>query len=94
MKKVKSILLSGIIVMFAIITNTVKAQDAATAELKIKTSATLEQKVNATTSSKPMLKLQEMHNTVVNARTRDEYREILQIYNCGWGGDKIGRAHV
>lgn len=40
MKKVKSILLSGIIVMFAIITNTVKAQDATTAELKIKTSAT------------------------------------------------------
>ncbi len=39
MKKVKSILLSGIIVMFAIITNSVKAQDATTAELKIKTSA-------------------------------------------------------
>ena len=37
MKKVKSILLSGIIVMFAIITNSVKAQDATTAELKIKT---------------------------------------------------------
>lgn len=39
MKKVKSIVLSGIIVMFAIITNSVKAQDATTAELKIKTSA-------------------------------------------------------
>lgn len=39
MKKVKSILLSGIIVMFAIITHSVKAQDATTAELKIKTSA-------------------------------------------------------
>ena len=39
MKKVKSILLSGIVVMFAIVTNTVKAQDVTTAELKIKTSA-------------------------------------------------------
>lgn len=39
MKKVKSILLSGIIIMFAIIANTAKAQDATTAELKVKTSA-------------------------------------------------------
>ncbi len=39
MKKAKSILLSGIIVMFAIITNSAKAQDATTAELKVKTSA-------------------------------------------------------
>ena len=39
MKKAKSILLSSIIVMFVMSTKTIKAQDATTAELKIKTSA-------------------------------------------------------
>lgn len=39
MKKVKSILLSSIIVMFVMSSGIVKAQDATTAELKVKTSA-------------------------------------------------------